>query len=76
MADDRAGRVRLRPRRHAPHVSNEDRAARFLSFTSGGNASGFFQDVDREVGDTLDVGKMLHIANRHAVQVVAPPTNP
>jgi quercetin dioxygenase-like cupin family protein len=50
--------------------------ARFLSFTSGGNAAAFFRDVDREVGDTLDVGKMLHIANRHAVQVVAPPTNP
>jgi hypothetical protein len=47
--------------------------ARFLSFTSGGNASAFFHDVDHEVGDTLDMSTMLHIANRHDVRVVAPP---
>jgi len=50
--------------------------ARFLSFNSRGGASAFFRDVDREVGDTLDVSKMIHIANRNGVQVVAPPTAP
>jgi hypothetical protein len=32
-------------------------------------ASGFFRDIDHEVGDTLDVGKMIHIASRHGVQL-------
>jgi quercetin dioxygenase-like cupin family protein len=49
---------------------------RFLSFNSRGGASAFFHDIDREVGDTFDVGKMVHIADRHAVHVVARPPNP
>jgi quercetin dioxygenase-like cupin family protein len=47
--------------------------ARFLSFNSGGGASAFFRDIDHEVGDTLDVDRMIRIANRHAVQLALPP---
>jgi len=58
-----------------PHTFRMKTArARFLSFTSSGNASKFFRDVDHEVGDTLDVSKMIHIANRQSVEVVAPPS--
>jgi mannose-6-phosphate isomerase-like protein (cupin superfamily) len=50
--------------------------ARFLGFTSRAGASAFFRDIDQEVGDTLDVGKMIQIANRHAIQVAPPPPLP
>jgi quercetin dioxygenase-like cupin family protein len=57
-----------------PHMFRIKTArARFLSFNSGGGASAFFREIDKEVGDTLDVGKMIQIANRHAVQLAAPP---
>jgi quercetin dioxygenase-like cupin family protein len=49
---------------------------RFLSFNSRGGASAFFRDIDREAGDTFDVAKMAHIADRHAVHVVARPPIP
>jgi quercetin dioxygenase-like cupin family protein len=50
--------------------------ARFLSFNSGAGASAFFRDIDREVGDTLDVPTMIQVASRHAVHVVARPPVP
>jgi quercetin dioxygenase-like cupin family protein len=49
---------------------------RFLSFNSHGGASAFFRDIDREACDTFDIGKMVHIADRHAVHVVARPPAP
>jgi quercetin dioxygenase-like cupin family protein len=57
-----------------PHMFRIKTArARFLSFNSSGGAAAFFRDIDQEVGDTLDVDKMIHIANRHAVQLALPP---
>jgi quercetin dioxygenase-like cupin family protein len=50
--------------------------ARFLSFNSGAGASAFFRDIDREVGDTLDIPKMIEVASQHAVHVVAKPPAP
>jgi hypothetical protein len=50
--------------------------ARFLSFNSGAGASAFFRDIDREVGDALDVPTMIQVASRHAVHVVARPPVP
>ena len=60
-----------------PHMFRIKTArARFLSFNSRGGASGFFRDIDHEVGDTLDVGKMIDIASRHGVQLAVPPPDP
>ena len=50
--------------------------ARFLSFNSRGGAAAFFREIDREVGDTLDIVKMVQIADRHAVQLAGPPADP
>ena len=50
--------------------------ARFLSFNSGGGAAAFFRDIDRTVGDTLDIPKMIQVASRHAVHAVARPPPP
>ena len=47
---------------------------RLLGFTSAAGASAFFRDIDHEAGDTLDVGKMIQIANRHAIKVAPPPS--
>ena len=33
--------------------------ARFLSFNSGGGAAAFFRDIDRTVGDTLDIATTI-----------------
>jgi len=41
--------------------------ARFLSFNSRGGAAAFFRDIDRTVGDTIDIPKMIQVASRHAV---------
>lgn len=57
-----------------PHMFRIKTArARFLSFNSRGGASAFFREIDHEVGDTVDVGKMIHIASRHGVQLTEPP---
>jgi quercetin dioxygenase-like cupin family protein len=50
--------------------------ARFLSFNSRGGAADFFRDIDRTVGDTLDVPTMIQVASRHAVHAVARPPAP
>jgi quercetin dioxygenase-like cupin family protein len=50
--------------------------ARFLSFNSGGGAAAFFRDIDRTVGDTVDIPKMIQVASRHAVHAVARPPTP
>jgi mannose-6-phosphate isomerase-like protein (cupin superfamily) len=50
--------------------------ARFLCFNSRAGASAFFGDIDREVGHTLDVGKMRDIASRHAIQLALPLSSP
>lgn len=47
--------------------------ASFLSFNSRGGASRFFTDIDREVGGTLDISKVVGIAQRHEVAVAPPP---
>jgi hypothetical protein len=61
--------------RGTPHTFRIRTArARFLTFNSGAGASGFFRDIDRELGDTPDVDKMIRIANRHAVQLALPPS--
>jgi quercetin dioxygenase-like cupin family protein len=49
---------------------------RFLSFNSRAGASAFFRDIDRDAGDTFDLGKLIQIADRHAVHVVARPPAP
>jgi quercetin dioxygenase-like cupin family protein len=48
--------------------------ARFLSFNSRGGASAFFHEIDREVGDPPDVGKIIQIADRHGVKLALPPS--
>jgi mannose-6-phosphate isomerase-like protein (cupin superfamily) len=56
-----------------PHMFRVKTArARFLSFNSRSGASAFFRDIDHEVGDTLDLGRMVDIANRHGVQLALP----
>src|SRR5690349_17521751 len=41
--------------------------AKFISMNSGRGASAFFTDLDREVGTTPDLPKMLAIAGPHQV---------
>jgi quercetin dioxygenase-like cupin family protein len=63
--------------RGTPHTFRIKTAhARFLSFNSGAGASAFFRDLDHEVGDTFDVPKMIDVASRHAVHVVAKSPTP
>ena len=47
-----------------------------VSFNSGGGAAAFFRDIDRTVGDTADIPKMIQVASRHAVHAVARPPTP
>ncbi len=47
--------------------------ARFLSINSHHGASSFFADLDREIGEKLDIPKMLEVAARHDVRVPPPP---
>jgi quercetin dioxygenase-like cupin family protein len=59
-----------------PHMFRIKTAhARFLSFNSRGGAAGFFHDIDREVGETVDVGKMIQIASTHGVHLAMPPSD-
>lgn len=46
---------------------------RFLSVNSRGGASTFFKAIDREVGDAMDIPKIVDIARRHEVFVPPPP---
>jgi quercetin dioxygenase-like cupin family protein len=46
---------------------------RFLSMNSRGGASRFFQELDREVGPSMDVPKIVAVAQRHEVFLAPPP---
>ncbi len=46
---------------------------RFLSMNSGGGASHFFRELDREVGATMDIPKIVAVAQRHEVFLAPPP---
>jgi mannose-6-phosphate isomerase-like protein (cupin superfamily) len=46
---------------------------RFLSMNSRAGASSFFVDVDREVGEAMDIPKLVDVANRHEVFLAPPP---
>ena len=50
--------------------------ASFLSINNKGGASRFFGELDREVGGSLDIPKLLAVAGRHEVKIPPPPGAP
>ena len=62
------------PRGTVHNFRMKSREAKFLSVSSHLGASRFFADLDREVGDRLDVPKMFEVAARHEVRVPPPPS--